>query len=89
MEMNPIFKLVLGDKGWNYYETIPKGWLNFKAVIDHPDPAVDVNIELSSEPFQNGLKFEINNNPLLITKFRNLAYRTNYFLKITCTYKPN
>jgi hypothetical protein len=49
---------------------------------------VDVGIELNVEPFQNGIKFEIVNNPLLIKKFRALAYRNNYNIKVTAEYKP-
>lgn len=42
--MNPVFKLVLTDKGWNDFLYIPKTWTKFTGVIDHPDPKVDVNI---------------------------------------------
>jgi hypothetical protein len=50
---------------------------------------VDVGIELNVEPFQNGLKFEVVNNPLLVKKFRALAYRNNYFIKVTAVYKED
>jgi hypothetical protein len=50
---------------------------------------VDVGIELNVEPFQNGLKFEVVNNPLLVKKFRALAYRNNYYIKVTAVFQES
>ena len=49
LEMKPIFKLILSDKGWNYYDFIPNGWSNFTLKISNPD--TNINMEFDYEFF--------------------------------------